>query len=198
MYAALDFETASSTPGRICSVGVALFDEGGFRGEYYTLCDPGCSMDPFCQRVHGLTEEMVEQAMPMADMLGELANVLAGHTVVAHCVAFDVKQLLAAIQRIGVDFPAFDFYCSVTTARRAFPGRESYSLPRLKDIFGFDYDAHHALADAQACGALFSRCAEQVDWDVARLGVKPGSLSGDEYKPCRTVRIRKTKEKVYG
>lgn len=189
MYAALDFETASGrTAGRICSVGVVCFDSDGIRDDYYTLCDPGCAMDPMCQRIHGLTEAMVESAPPISHMLGELAGVLDGCTVVAHCAAFDIKQLLAAIQREGSWFPAFDFYCSVVTARRAFPGRESYSLPRLKDIFGFDYDAHNALADAQACAALFARCADTVDWDIAQLGINPGRLDGDDYTSCKAAR----------
>lgn len=189
-YAALDFETASSsTVGRICSVGVVHFDETGLGDEFYSLSQPGCTMDPFCQSIHGITDEMVETAPTLFDVLCELGPWLEGRTVVAHCAGFDIKQMHAAAQREGVGLPDIDFYCTHSVSRRAFPGRSSYKLSNLVDIFGFTYDAHNALEDARACGELFRRCAQTVDWQIEeRLGVYHGYLRGNRYLSCKSRR----------
>jgi DNA polymerase-3 subunit epsilon len=45
-------------------------------------------------------------------------------------------------------------------ARSAWPELESHALASLGKHFGIDYDAHNALADAQACGIIAHKAAE--------------------------------------
>ena len=162
-YVAVDVETASSrVQGYICSIGVCVIDRGRIVEEFYTLVHPGIAMDPFCQNIHGISDEMVEGAPTTFEMLEKVAPYLAGQTVVAHNAPFDVKQIREAAERVGFGLPEFDHCCTVKLSRQAFPGRPSYRLGALVDLIGFPFTAHNALADARACAALFLSCQKQL------------------------------------
>ncbi|MFR7473723.1 MAG: exonuclease domain-containing protein [Christensenellales bacterium] len=71
-FVAVDVETASSrSQGYICSIGICVIREGRIVEEFYTLCHPALVMDPFCQNIHGITDEMVEGAPTTYEMLVE-------------------------------------------------------------------------------------------------------------------------------
>lgn len=160
----MDVETASSrSQGYICSIGICVIEDGRIVEEFYTLCHPGIAMDPFCQNIHGITDEMVEGAPSTFEMLEKVAPYLEGRTVVAHNAAFDVKQIQEAAERVGYSLPAFDQCCTVKLSRRAFPGRPSYRLGALVDLVGFPFTAHNALGDARACASLFLACQKQLE-----------------------------------
>ena len=42
------------------------------------------------------------------------------------------------------------------SARKLWKGRPSYKLTSLASAFGWEYEAHNALADSEICGRLFS------------------------------------------
>lgn len=162
-FVAVDVETASSrSQGYICSIGICVIREGRIVEEFYTLCHPGIAMDPFCQNIHGITDEMVEGAPTTYEMLEKVAPYLDGQTVVAHNAPFDVKQIREAAERVGFSLPEFDHCCTVQLSRRAFPNRPSYRLVALVDLIGFPFTAHNALADARACAALFLACQAEL------------------------------------
>lgn len=163
-FVAVDVETASSrSQGYICSIGVCVIRDGRVVEEFYTLCHPGIAMDPFCQNIHGITDEMVEGAPTTYEMLEKVAPYLEGQTVVAHNAPFDVKQIREAAERVGFSLPAFDHCCTVQLSRKVFPNRPSYRLGALVDLIGFPFTAHNALADARACAALFLACRAELE-----------------------------------
>ena len=55
-YAAIDFETASSSPASACSVGIVRMDEeGAVLDRYYSLIRPASSdFSPSCFAIHRL------------------------------------------------------------------------------------------------------------------------------------------------
>lgn len=196
-FIALDFETASGTPGSICAVGLVRMEQGRATDEYYSLVNPGCSFDWMCTRIHGITEEMVTFAPDIDEMLNTIAPYLEGKLVVAHNASFDIGQLRAAIQRHEAQFPPLDFLCTLTIARRAFPGRKTYRLGSLIDIIGFEYAQHNALEDARACAFLMQKCIEKCGEGVDEvLSINRGYLKDGEYSSCRVRRKKKARTKV--
>lgn len=201
-FIALDFETASGTPGSICAVGLVRMEQGRVTDEYYSLVNPGCSFEWMCTRIHGITEEMVTFAPDVDEMLNTIAPYLKGQLVVAHNASFDISQLRAATERYEVQFPPVDFLCTLTIARRAFPGRRTYRLGSLIDIIGFEYAQHNALEDARACAFLMQKCIEKCGDPVDEiLNINRGYLKDGEYSSCRvgrkkTVRIKEENESV--
>ncbi len=191
-YVALDVETASSrSQGYICSIGICVIGNTHIMEEYYTLCDPGIVMDPFCQNVHGITEEMLLGAPSTFEVLTKIAPYLEGQTVVAHNAPFDVQQIKQAAERVGVDLPCFDACCTVKLSRRAFPGRPSYRLGALVDLVGFPFMAHNALGDARACASLFLACQKKLGSIESGQAKKKGAKER-QYRGQK--RIRRTLE----
>jgi DNA polymerase-3 subunit epsilon len=95
-------------------------------------------------------------------MLASVIPYLDGALLVAHNAPFDIGQLRAAAARSGVALPRFQSACTVRMARRAFPGRKSYSVGALRDLVGIDFLHHDALWDARACAMLYLACAERL------------------------------------
>ena len=159
---ALDVEVADTRrAGSLCSVGVCTIEEGRIGEEFYTLCNPGVPFDAFCVRVHGITEEMVQDAPDLENVLAMLTPYLEDSLMVAHNAPFDAGQLRAAARRAGVALPSFETCCTVQLARKVFPGRSSYKLSSLQDLIGMPFEHHNALWDAKACAQIYLRCQRE-------------------------------------
>lgn len=159
---ALDVEVADTrVSGSLCAVGVCVIEGSHVAEEFYTLCNPGVPFDAFCVRVHGITEEMVQDAPELATVLTMLTPYLENSLMVAHNAPFDAGQLRAAARRTGIALPQFQTCCTVRLARKVFPGRRSYKLSQLQDLIGMPFAHHNALWDARACAQVYLRCQQE-------------------------------------
>jgi DNA polymerase III subunit epsilon len=168
MFVAFDLETTGLIAGvdRIVEMGAVLFNEERVLEEYAQLVDPGVPMPEAATRVNGITDGMlrgrptVEQALPC------FLSLLCRGTPVAHNACFDVGFLCADIELSGCLPPPGPVLDTRTMAKRAFPGRFSYSLANLvRDNHLEVPGAHRALADAHACRLLFQLCARVIGKD---------------------------------
>ena len=51
-----------------------------------------------------------------------------------------------------IDYPDYEFHCTLSTARRRIKGLPSYQLHTVAAYVGYELEQHHhALADAEAC-----------------------------------------------
>ncbi|MDL2225646.1 3'-5' exoribonuclease [Eubacteriales bacterium OttesenSCG-928-M02] len=200
-FIAIDFETASAkSHWSACAVGLVDVRDGKIYDTYYSLINPGCGFDYRCVRVHGIEEADVADAIDLHGAMALLREKLDGRTIVAHNASFDTGVMKAAMEREGVEPPVVDVLCTVSAARRAFPGRQSYSLSKMMDLVG-EYEAHNALADAMSCAKLLLLCGEAAEADsvaelVEELGLVPGRFSEKEYYHCKVKPMKKGKEKL--
>lgn len=112
--------------------------------------------------VHGLTDDMVDAGIPVADALAELLDALKGRAMLAHFATIEEDFLSAACRSAfgaGLVVPTLDTYA---LARRRMeresvhPRGEDLRLPRLRDRYGLpSYPPHRAVTDALACAELF-------------------------------------------
>jgi hypothetical protein len=98
---------------------------------------------------------------------------IARGTPVAHNATFDVGFLCAEMGDMALFVPRGPVLDTRRIARKAFPGRWSYSLVNLAADLGLrgPEDAHRALADAHKCGRLLLACAAALAPGGA-IGVK--------------------------
>ena len=68
-----------------------------------------------------------------------------------------MKVLRESLASWGVECCHNEYFCTLSLSRRLWKGKRSYSLGNLTAEFGWEYDAHNALADAEMCGRLFSK-----------------------------------------
>ena len=82
----------------------------------------------------------------------EIAPRIEGLTLVAHNKAFDESCLKAVFRTYGMDYPDYDFHCTLQASRRAIKGLPDYQLHTVAAWCGYRLEQHHhALADAEAC-----------------------------------------------
>lgn len=97
-------------------------------------------------------------APPIQQSLHELNVFLKGETIVAHNASFDMKFLLANLQRHEIDHENFKVIDTVKLARQSIVGLPNYKLPTLKYYLGIDVGSHNAIEDCLVTGALYYHC----------------------------------------
>ena len=152
-FAAIDFETANDQRTSVCSVGVVIVRNGEIADSYYSLIRPEPEYYTYWNtRVHGLTLADTSRSPVFPAVWQEIAPRIEGLTLVAHNKAFDESCLKAVFRMYGMDYPDYDFRCTLQASRRAIKGLPDYQLHTVAAWCGYRLEQHHhALADAEAC-----------------------------------------------
>ena len=154
-FAAIDFETANSERTSICSVGVVVYRDGRKTDAFYSLIKPEPEYYSYwCSQVHGLRLEDTMAAPVFPDVWRQIEPKIAGLPLVAHNKAFDESCLKAVFRCYQMDYPDYEFHCTLIQSHRVWPeGR--HNLDVIAARCGYNLTAHHhALADAEDCGAI--------------------------------------------
>ena len=146
---AIDFETANEQRSSICSVGVVIVRNDEIVDNYYSLIRPEPEYYTYWNtRVHGLTLTDTADAPIFPTVWQEITPRIEGLPLVAHNKNFDESCLKAAFRTYCLDYPDYDFYCTLQASRRL----SNYQLHTVAASCGYQLERHHhALADAEAC-----------------------------------------------
>ena len=152
-FAAIDFETANEQRTSVCSVGVVIVRDGEIVDHYYNLIRPEPEYYTYWNtRVHGLTLADTRDAPIFPVVWQEIAPRIEGLPLVAHNKAFDESCLKAVFRTYCMDYPDYEFDCTLQTSRRVLKGLPNYQLHTVAACCGYQLEQHHhALADAEAC-----------------------------------------------
>ncbi len=171
-FLALDFETATPQADSPCELGIAVVRGGVVREVRNWLIKPRQwpYFSPWNVAVHGIRPDDVASSPRWDDIWEEVADLLDGSTVVAHNAAFDMTVLRSTLASHGLPHPTFHYFCSVSMARRVWPGRTSYGLGPMCAFHGIPLRHHRAGNDAEATAELVLRAtANKADSDIARF-----------------------------
>jgi DNA polymerase-3 subunit epsilon len=144
-------------------VGLVKFLNGKPEDTFYSLiCPPVLYIRPDFTEIHGITIEDVRDAPDFAEVWKNGILPFTGNLpLAAHNATFDIGVLKAALNWYKLPLPPLKFFCTLRLARAAWPELESHALTRLGEHFGIAYNAHNALEDAQTCGIIACKAAEQ-------------------------------------
>lgn len=161
-FLALDFETATSQLDSPCELGIAIVRGGAVREVRSWLIKPRYwpYFNPWNVAVHGITPQDVEGAPRWDAIWEEVAGLLSGATVVAHNASFDMGVLRATLASHGLSHPTFQYFCSVSMAKRIWPGFPKNDLKSLCNRHGIPLVHHRAGNDAEATAELVIRAVE--------------------------------------
>lgn len=197
-WVAIDFETATPQRASACAVGLVAVEDGRVVDSYRALIQPpGNEYAAFNTMVHGITPSDTARAPRFADVWPDIEDFVGGSTLVAHNAGFDIGVLRAECWAADV-LPArdLDYACTLVSARLAWPGLTSYSLPWVCEHLGIDLHEHHdAIADASACARIGVRLLEHASvrvWPDATsaLRVRMGRFGTED---IRCVRLASTR-----
>lgn len=195
-YAAIDFETATSSRNSACALGAVFFEVDEvekvwrFGDVFYELIQPPENDFDFWNiDIHGITPEMTEDADPFDSVWRRFQALLDDHVLLAHNAAFDMSVLRNSADACDFSPNPFRYFCTYRLAKVAFPTLFSYRLDVLSEHFGLDLEEHHhagwdALAAAQL-SLKICEASEVVDPISAseKLGFRLGVVEADSYSP---------------
>ena len=143
----VDTETSGVVQGPGGLVEIAVVDENG-AVLFEQLVNPMHPINPFCVRIHGITDEMVAHAPTWDEIRPELAALLDGSHFVAHNVTFDRGVVGEASEGI------IETTCTVEMCRRklGYPLKLALAAERASHVAAGPW--HRAAADALACRSV--------------------------------------------
>ena len=151
-FAAIDFETANGRRSSICSVGVVVVRGGKIVDKFYSLIQPTPNYYTYwTTEVHGLTRQDTDNQPKFPEVWAQIKERIAGLPLVAYNRSFDESCLKAAFEEYEMEYPGYEFYCTLAASRRCLD-IPSHQLHLSAATCGYNMNNHHnALADAEAC-----------------------------------------------
>ena len=159
-YVVFDTETTGLLPSEgdeIVQLAALRIVGGRVRARevFDMLVNPGRPIPAAATEVHGITAEMVADALPIAEVGRRFHAFAQGAVLVAHNAPFDMEFLRRHEGAIGArfDHPVLD---TVLLSAVAFGQLEGHSLDALTDRLGIEIppeDRHTAIGDTRATAA---------------------------------------------
>ena len=157
----LDFETANSCNGSICSVGVAIVENGEVLERKEYLIKPHKSLDwmsIFCRDVHGISYEDLRESPEFPEIWQCVRQLLvSADCVVIHNAPFDLRHLHKVLEIYNLPSISFHYLCSLKLCRYHLPELSGHGLADMAEHFGITFQHHDALEDAETCAKIASQ-----------------------------------------
>lgn len=137
-FAAIDFETANGRRSSVCSIGVVIVRGGEIVDRFYSLIQPSPNYYTYwTTEVHGLTRQDTDGQPIFPEVWAQIKDKIAGLPLVAHNRPFDESCLKAVFEEYGLEYPNYEFHCTLAASRRGvliFPVISFICRPQLADI----------------------------------------------------------------
>jgi DNA polymerase III subunit epsilon len=146
---------------RIIEIGCVELVARRFTGnQFHRYVNPERAVEEGALRVHGITNEFLQDKPRFADVAAELLEYVRGAELVIHNAAFDVEFLNAELEKLGLE-PIANHVAAVVdtlgTARELHPGKKN-SLDALCERYQIDNShrtLHGALLDATLLAEVY-------------------------------------------
>jgi len=159
-FAAIDFETANSSPDSACAVGIVRVHGATIHRAAHYLIRPPTREFRF-SHVHGITYRQVRSEATFEDVWRRCLPLLRGcRFLAAHNAPFDRSVLDRSCRRYGGVPPSIPFVCTMQLARRVwdlYPTR----LPDVCRRLRIPLRHHDPLSDARACAQIVMKAIEK-------------------------------------
>ncbi len=155
-FAAIDFETANQERSSVCAVGVVIVKDGEITDKYYSLIQPEPNYYNYWNtKCHGLTSEDTDEALVFSEVWKKVMPLIEGLPLLAHNSGFDEGCLKGVFRTYQMDYPDFDFHCTLRASRKQYPELPNHQLHTVSRHCGYEMRNHHeALDDAYACAII--------------------------------------------
>ena len=162
-FTIFDFETTGLYPysgDKICEIGAIRTVPGSKPNRrFHSLINPGRSISYGAFLVNNITEEMVQDAPKIDEVLPHFMDFIEGSVLVAYNAGFDIGFLECALGEEEKDIlKNYHIVDALKLARRLFPGLVSYSLGNVARSLGIrPLREHRAIADASMTLQIFQK-----------------------------------------
>lgn len=178
---ALDTETTGLDPKtghRIVEIGcVEMINKMRTGNSYHTYLNPKRDMPIEAFRVHGLSEDFLQDKPLFADVAKDFMDFIGDSPLVIHNAAFDMKFINFELGMVKIpSISPKQVIDTLLMARKKFPGSPA-SLDALCKKFSIDLSSrtkHGALLDAELLALVY---LELTGGSQARMELKPTTMA---------------------
>ena len=164
-YIILDTETTGlevKQGHRVIEIGaVILNDRKKSEEHFHTYLNPSRLIDEEATKVHGITNQDLEDKPYFDEIAEEFIQFVEGSTLVIHNAPFDLGFLNTELNMSSSSYPKLEEICdiedSLLIARNKYPGQRNSldALANRYSISGYDRTFHGALLDANILADVY-------------------------------------------
>lgn len=172
----LDIETTGLdfTREKMVEFAAVRLENNKIKDEFQTLINPKQHIRKSSIAIHGITQDMVEDAPTEEEVMPKILEFIGDYPIVAHNAIFDWTFINEASQRIfnhGINNTKID---TQFMFKEVYPDLDSHGLEALTNKFGVELTNHHrAMADtmclALAYPGLKKLYEQKYSWQVKQL-----------------------------
>ena len=164
-YVAFDLETTglSSQHDTIIEIGAAIMKRDQVIDTFQTFVAPGRRLLPKIIELTGITDQMLEGAPSIEEVLPKFLDFVGGRPLCAHNADFDIGFITAACERLELPFQP-TYVDTLILAQNLMPDLGKYKLNIVADALSLpEFNHHRASDDAITCGYLMMRFWKMLD-----------------------------------
>ena len=164
-YVAFDLETTglSSKTDRIIEIGAVILKAGQEVDRFQTFVDPDRKLDRKIVDLTGITDEMLQGAPKIEEVLPKFLDFIGDRVLVAHNSDFDTGFIRAECARLGLpyDYTAAD---TLILSQNLLPQLNKFKLNIVSDALSLpDFNHHRAADDSLTCGLIMARLMTKLE-----------------------------------
>ena len=153
-FIAIDFETANSNRSSICSVGIAIVENGKLIGTEHIFVKPTPNhYDSFNTYLHGISDKDTKNEKTFKQQWKDLKKHFHDKTIIAHNASFDCSVLRFTLDNAKLAYPDLDYHCTLMLAKETLP-LANHTLADVSNHFKIKLNHHNAESDAQAAALI--------------------------------------------
>ena len=188
-YIVLDLETPNRLNKHISSIALLVIENNKIVDKVDQLINPETYFDKFNIDLTGITPDMVKDSPTFDEYWDKISQYLTNNIIVGHNVQFDLRVLSTTLDYYGLEFPEFDYYCTLSLSQKYF-NLKSYKLSDVAKHLNIKYRPHIALDDAYASYKIFEYVNGQNNLGSAEIKHYHYRLkTNDVYDPALATNI---------
>ena len=164
-YVAFDLETTglSAQNDQIIEIGAVLFRGGEEVDRFQTFVDPGKRLSQETTNLTGITDEMLEGAPAIGEILPKFLEFVGDRVLVAHNSDFDTGFIHAACDRLGLPYTYTDAD-TLVLSQNLMPELGKFKLNLVAEALKLpDFRHHRAADDAVTCGLIMWELMKKLE-----------------------------------
>jgi DNA polymerase-3 subunit epsilon len=161
----LDTETTGLEPAeghRIIEIGCIEISNRQLTGRrYHQYLQPDCEIDAEAAKVHGITNDDLEDKPRFADVVKDFMEFIKGAELIIHNAKFDVGFINHELELLEQGWQTLDHYCQIidtlALARDLHPGQKNNldALCKRYEVDNSNRNLHGALLDAEILADVY-------------------------------------------
>jgi DNA polymerase-3 subunit alpha (Gram-positive type) len=162
-YVVFDVETTglSAVHDTIIELAAVKVRGGEIVDRFSSFANPHRKLTSTITELTGITDEMLEGAPDVEEVLRRFLDFVGDSVLVAHNARFDMGFFQMGVRRLGLDAITNPVIDTLEMARSLYSGLKNYRLNTLCKHFGIELKQHHrAIHDAEATGHLLWKMVE--------------------------------------